>query len=348
MRVAVDRGKGTERAARAAADRLRRIDSANVTVAGGPLTDDEFNAQARSDLRRAELLSTPVVLLLLLLVFGGLLAASLPLLIAGVAIGGTFGILYSFSLLTDVSVYAIQVATMLSVGLAVDYALLMVSRFREERSVGPDIPAAVARTAASAGRTVLFSGLTVAAALAGLLLFPDPFLRSMGLAGMAVVALVVAAALTLLPALLTLVGARIAPAAPHAGDTGVFARIASAVQRRPLPIAVAATGVMTVLALPVVDLRLAQVDARLLPTSTQTRKLYDALATHYPALARPTRSWSSPWSRPTAPNWRSSVTGSPRCPASTPSRSARRVPSPCCAPCRTMQPAMTRPAAPWP
>ncbi len=287
LRVILQPRAETEQAAHAVAERLRRIDPPNVAVAGGPLTDDEFHTQAEADLRRAELLSTPVVLVLLLLVFDGLLAASLPLLIAGVSIGGTFGILYAFSLVTDVSVYAIQVATMVSVGLSVDYALLMVSRFREEQAADPDITTAVARTTATAGRTVLFSGLTVAAALAGLTVFPDPFLRSMGLAGVAVVALVVAAALTLLPALLALAGRRIAPSAPRADGTGVFARIASAVQRRPLPIAVAAAGVMIVLALPSVGLRLAQADARLLPTSTQTRQLYDTLAAYYPALSRP-------------------------------------------------------------
>jgi RND superfamily putative drug exporter len=277
---------GVERAAHAAAQRLRHIDTARVVVAGGPLTGDEFNAQAQSDVQRAELLSTPVVLLLLLVVFGGLRAAGLPLLIAAAGVGGTFAILYTISLLSDVSVYAIQVATMLSVGLAVDYGLLMVSRFREEHATHPALADAVARTAMTAGRTVAYSGLTVAAVLAGLLVFPDPFLHSMGLAGMAVVAVVVAAALTLLPALLVLVGGRIAPARPATG-TGVFAGIARTVQRRPLLVAVAATGVMLAIALPVSDLRLGQVDARLLPASTQTRQLYDVIAAHYPQLNRP-------------------------------------------------------------
>jgi RND superfamily putative drug exporter len=286
VRVFVQPGPGAESAAAAVAERLRQVDVADVTVAGGPLTDDEFNAQAQSDVQRAELLTTPVVLLLLLIIFGGLRAAGLPLLIAAVGVAGTFGILYAFSLVTDVSVYAIQVATMLSVGLAVDYGLLMVSRFREERAFHPDVPDALIRTGTTAGHTVAYSGLTVAAVLAGMLVFPDPFLRSMGLAGVAVVGVVVAAALTLLPALLALVGHRITPAAP-AGDTGAFARIVRAVQRRPLLTSVAAAGVMVLLSLPMADLRLAQVDARLLPTSTQTRQLHDAITEHYPELNRP-------------------------------------------------------------
>jgi RND superfamily putative drug exporter len=287
LRVQMQPGRGAPAAARSVAQRLRRIDVGTVTVAGGPLTDDEFNAQAQSDVQRAELLTTPVVLLLLLVVFGGLRAAALPLVVAVAGVGGTFGILYGFSLIGDVSVYAIQVATMLSVGLAVDYGLLVVSRFRQERATDPDVRGAVARAGATAGRTVLYSGLTVAAVLAGLLAFPEPFLHSMGLAGIGVVTVVVAAALTLLPALLTLLGHRITPARPLAAGAGVFARIARAVQRRPALTLLAAAGAMVVLALPVLGLRLAQVDARLLPTATQTRQLYDATVTYFPDLARP-------------------------------------------------------------
>ncbi|HEY3259643.1 MAG TPA: MMPL family transporter [Pseudonocardiaceae bacterium] len=287
LRIQVQPGRDADVATQAAADRLRRIDTGTVTVAGGPLTDDEFNAQAQADVQRAEMFTTPVVLLLLLVVFGGLLAAAVPLIIAVAGVGGTFGILYAFSLVGDVSVYAIQVATMLSVGLAVDYGLLMVSRFKEERATDPDVRRAVGRTSATAGRTVAYSGLTVAAVLAGLLVFPEPFLRSMGLAGVGVVVVVVAAALTLLPALLTLIGHRITPTRPTPASGGVFARIARAVQHRPGLTLLAAAAVMAVLTLPVLDLRLAQVDARLLPTSTQTRQLHDATARHFPELARP-------------------------------------------------------------
>ncbi len=287
LRVELVAGPDSEAAAQVVAERLRRIGVGTVIVAGGALTDDEFNAQAQSDVQRAELFTTPIVLLLLLLVFGGIVAAGLPLLIAMAGVGGTFAVLYACSLVTDVSVYAIQVATMLSVGLAVDYGLLMVSRFREERAADPDVPAAVARTTATAGRTVVYSGLTVAAVLAGLLVFPEPFLRSMGLAGIGVVAVVVAAAVTLLPALLRLLGHRIKPANTPPAGGGLFARLAHAVQDRPLLTLLAAAGAVVVLALPVLNLRLAQVDARLLPAGTQTRQLYDATATHFPQLAGP-------------------------------------------------------------
>ncbi|GAA1877763.1 MMPL family transporter [Asanoa iriomotensis] len=272
-----------------AAERIRAGDlgGGTVTVTGGTLSEDEFSEQAASDVARAEIFSTPVMLLLLLIVFGGLLAAGLPLLIAVVGVGGTFGVLFAFSQVTDVSVYSIQIVTMLAVGLAVDYALLVVYRFREERAVDPEVGPAVLRTARTAGRTVLFSGLTVAVALAGLTVFPDPFLRSMGIAGTAVVVLDLLAALTLLPALLALFGKRIKGKAPRPAGVGVFARLARIVQRRPAVTALTVLAAMLFIALPVLDMRLATGDPRLLPASTDTRTLYDEMVVHYPDEIRP-------------------------------------------------------------
>src|SRR6266545_734935 len=201
VKVTLAGGADEEEAADAAAERLRRVDAPSVVVSGGPLSDAEFEGQAQQDVARAEMISMPVVLILLFLVFGVLLAAGLPLLIALVGVAGTFGILYAFSTVSEVSVYSIQLTTMLAVGLAVDYALLMVGRFREERRTAPDVPTAIAVTVATAGRTVMFSGSTVAVALAGLVVFPDTFLRSMGLAGAAVVLVDMIAAITLLLAI---------------------------------------------------------------------------------------------------------------------------------------------------
>ncbi|MCW2858461.1 MAG: putative rane protein [Actinoallomurus sp.] len=282
VEVTLAPGDGQEDAAHAAAARLHEIEGAKVSVGGGPLSDAEFDEQAQKDVARAEMLSMPVVLVLLLVIFGGLLAAGLPLLIAVVGIGGTFGVLFAFSTVTDVSVYAIQVTTMLAVGLAVDYALLMVNRFREERRAAADVHEAVARTTVTAGRTVMFSGMTVAVALAGLTVFPDPFLRSMGLAGAAVVLVDMAAALTLLPALLSRFGHRISPAKPGRAGGGRFAQVAHAVQRRPVLTLVITVGVMLTLAAPVLGLRISQGDPRLLPTSTSSRQMWDALGTHFP------------------------------------------------------------------
>ncbi|MBC6462560.1 MMPL family transporter [Actinomadura sp. HBU206391] len=277
-------GDGQEETAEAVAERLHGID-ADVTVAGGPLSDAEFDEQAQKDVARAEMLSMPVVLVLLLVVFGGLLAAGLPVLIAVVGVGGTFGVLFAFSTVTDISVYVIQVTTMLAIGLAVDYALLMVNRFREERSTAPDVATAVTRTTATAGRTVMFSGLTVAVALAGLVVFPDPFLRSMGLAGSAVVLVDMVAALTLLPALLTRFGHRISPAKRRAG-AGMFARVARGVQRRPVLTLVVTAGAMAALAAPVLGLHISQGDPRMLPGATSTRQMWDGLTEHFPDQAQ--------------------------------------------------------------
>ena len=285
VEVTLALGDGEEEAAQAAADSLRSIDAPEVAVADGPLSDAEFEQQAQDDVAQAEMLSMPVVLVLLLLIFGGLLAAGLPLVIATIGIGATFGLLYAFSTVTDVSVYAIQITTMLAIGLAVDYALLMVSRFREERRAALDVPTTVARTAATAGRTVLFSGLVVAVALSGLVVFPDPFLRSMGFAGAAVVLVDMAAAVTLLPALLVLFGRRISPARPRGGR--VFAAVAGTVQRRPMLTLIVTAGAMAVLAAPVLGLRLSDGDARMLPTGTETRQMWNGLVTHFPEQVGP-------------------------------------------------------------
>ena len=286
VQVALAPGEEQEETAEAVAEVLRGMEPASVTVSGGPLMDAEFDRQAQQDVARAETLSMPVVLVLLLLVFGGLLAAGLPLLIAVVGVAGTFGVLYVFSQVSDVSVYAIQVTTMIAVGLGVDYALLIVNRFREERRTTDDVPEAILRTTATAGRTVAFSGLTVAVALAGLVVFPDVFLGSMGLAGAAVVLVDMVAALTLLPALLALFGRRIKPAKDRRG-VGVFARIAGAVQRRPVLTLLVTGGAMALIAAPVLDLRISTGDPLMLPTSTQTRQMWDDLAVHFPEETAP-------------------------------------------------------------
>ncbi|MEU6390451.1 MMPL family transporter [Streptomyces sp. NPDC046939] len=269
----------------AAADRVEEIDGAEAHISGGPLLGKQLGERAQEDVQRAELLSLPVVLGLLLLIFGGLRAAGLPLLVAVSGVAGAFLALFGFSQITEISVYVVQVTTMLGLGLAVDYALLMVVRFREERRAGGDVAGAVHRTVERAGRTILFSGLTVAVSLSGLLVFPSPFLRSMGLAVAAVVVVDMLAALTLLPALLARFGKRIAPPKPRApGEEGrVFARLARFAGRR--PVAVLTLGVLGLLALafPVTGMRIDIGDARQLPASTEARQVYDAVHAHYPA-----------------------------------------------------------------
>ncbi|MDG9689493.1 MMPL family transporter [Streptomyces sp. DH17] len=273
-----------EDAVEAAAGRLHGIDTSGVHVSGGPLLGEQLGERAQEDVKNAELISLPVVLVLLLVIFGGLRAAGLPLLVAVAGIAGAFLGLFAFSQVTDISVYAIQVTTMLGLGLAVDYALLMLVRFREERREVPDVVEAVHRTVAAAGRTVLFSGLTVAVSLAGLLVFPSTFLRSMGLAVAAVVVVDMLAALTLLPALLTRFGGKIAPAKARAdGEEGrLFGRLARFAARRRVAVLAVAVPALLVLALPVTGMRVNIGDAQQLPKSTEARRLYDAVDAHFP------------------------------------------------------------------
>ncbi|SDL37248.1 MMPL family transporter [Streptomyces indicus] len=284
-----------EELAEEVAGRLHEIgdgtEGVDVHVSGGPLLGVQLGGQAQEDVASAEIISLPVVLLVLLLIFGGLRAAALPLVVTISGVAGAFLALYGFSLVTDVSVYAVQVTTMLGLGLAVDYALLMVVRFREERAFAPTVAEAVERTVARAGRTVLFSGLTVAVCLTGLMVFPNLFLRSMGLAAAAVVVVDMLAAVTLLPALLTKFGGKIAPVEPRRrlfGRTSerepghVFARLARFSARRPVAVTVSVVAGLVLLALPATQMTMNLGDARQLKQGTEARELYDSVRAHYP------------------------------------------------------------------
>ncbi|WP_193613629.1 MMPL family transporter [Nocardioides lijunqiniae] len=261
---------------------LRAADAPTVLVGGETLMDSEMDEQAAADLARAELISLPVLLVLLLVLFGGVVAAGLPLVVAATGIAGTLGTLTLLSLVTDVSVYAVNIVTMLGLGLAVDYALLVVSRFREERAAGLDLETAVVATMATAGRTVAFSAATVSAALASLLVFPDDFLRSMGLACLAVVVLDVVAALTLLPALLGVAGHRVRPAPPSRHDRGAFVRLSRLVTRRPLAIALVSAALLAVAAVPFAGARFSEPDERSLPASSESRAVAELASAQFP------------------------------------------------------------------
>ena len=309
LRPAVDR----------VAAELRRLPAPRVLLGGGALQDREMSAQAEADLTRAEVLSLPVVLVLLLVVFGGLVAAGLPLLVAFVGVAGAFGVLLGVSTVLDLSPYAVNVVTMLGLGLAVDYALLMVSRFREERGRRPDAAVVdlVHATTATAGRTVAFSGLTVAVALAALLVFDDPFLRSMAAGGIGVVLADVAAALTLLPVVLTLAGRRIPGRVPGAGDGGLFAAVARVVRRRPVVVTVGVGAALAALALPFAGVEYADADARSLPPSSQARQLAELARTRFgegsatdPVVVVATRT-VAPSERPALAAWAEQVRALP-------------------------------------
>ncbi|MGY1740110.1 MULTISPECIES: MMPL family transporter [unclassified Blastococcus] len=270
--VTFEPGPAGEAAVDDAAALLRAADAPRTVVGGGPLQDDEMDDQAASDLARAEVVSMPIALVLMVVLFGGVVAAGLPVLVALAGVGATLGALLLATAVADVSVYAVNVVTMLGLGLAVDYGLLLVSRFREEKARADD-DTVLPRTFATAGRTVTFSGLTVAAALSGLLVFPDDFLRSMGLAGLAVVLLDLVAALTLVPALLARCGRRIGPARARTAGCAGFARIARRVRRRPLLVVVGVSGLLLLAATPFLGVRFADPDARSLPEASASRQL---------------------------------------------------------------------------
>jgi RND superfamily putative drug exporter len=252
-------------------------------VGGGVTIGRDIEERITADIARAETLSMPVLLVLLVVIFGSVVAAGLPLAIGVMAILGAFTALRLFTLVTDVSVFAVNVITILGLGLAIDYGLFMVSRFREELRRGLSTEDAVVRTMATAGRTVAVSGLTVAIALAGLLIFPQVFLRSMGFGGMAAVLVAMVAALTLLPALLSVLGPRV-NALPvrrrrPAGATGdgAWARIAHSVMRRPVLYAVSVVTVLLVLGLPFLRITFGGIDARALPAGTESRVVAETL-----------------------------------------------------------------------
>ncbi|HET8684470.1 MAG TPA: MMPL family transporter, partial [Micromonosporaceae bacterium] len=248
----------------ALADRLASPDL-EVTV-GGPLAMfDDVNAQSKADLTRAEALALPVLFVLLVLIFRSLLAALLPVLIGLLAIVGSLAALRLLALATEVSVFAVNVVTLLGLGLAVDYGLFMVNRFREELGQGHPVPQALRRTMVTAGRTIAVSAVTVALALASLLVFPQVFLRSIGFGGIAAVLLAGVFALTVMAALLAVLGHRLQgrrPARHAADDRGAWARIARAVMRRPVLVGAAVVAVLVVLGLPFLRISYGWLDTR--------------------------------------------------------------------------------------
>jgi putative drug exporter of the RND superfamily len=265
------------------AEALRAIDAPRVLVGGEELLDEEVAELAERDAQRAELLSLPVALLVMAIVFGGVLAAGLPVGVALGGIGATMLALVGVSELTDVSLYAINVTLMLGLGLGIDYGLLVITRFREERGTGLDVPRAVRRTMATAGRTVVFSAATVAVALSALLVFDDPTIRSLAYGGIGVVLATLACALTLLPALLARWGHRLSPREP-AGAHGAFARLARTIQRRAVPFVVVVGTGLVLLAVPFAGARFDDIGVHALPKSSETRQVAEAIDARFSAV----------------------------------------------------------------
>jgi trehalose monomycolate/heme transporter len=286
----------------------------NAQVGGFTPTEQAINHEVKSDIGRAEGLSMPVLLILLLVIFGGLAAASMPLAVGGIAILGSFTALRLLTLVTPVSIYSINITTILGLGLAIDYGLFVVGRFREELRRSESVEASLARTMATAGRTVAVSGVTVAVALASLMLFPEVFLRSMGYGGVATVFVDMLAALTVLPASLAVLGPRInalrvrrlaggsgpwgpgvspggsrvplrvsAAQRPRSDDaSGAWYRIARSVMRRPAIYASVIVIILLALGTPFLRVVWGGTDARVLPSTAQPRIVAEQLSRDFP------------------------------------------------------------------
>ena len=230
----------------------------DVTVGGAGVVDKAINSKIQSDLGRAESIAVPVTLVLLLFVFGSAVSAVLPFSVAVGAILGAFFVLWLVAMATNVSVFALNLVTGLGLGLGIDYSLLIVNRFREELSHDPDVEGAVARTIASAGRTVVISSATVCVVMVALLFFPQYFLKSFGYAGIVTTALASLSAVTVLPALLAALGPKVDLGKVRRRDMtpredGTWARTAARVMRHPWPVLVGGLIVMGVLASPALD-----------------------------------------------------------------------------------------------
>ena len=274
--------------ARAAAltDAYARDDAdLRVQVGGQAQVFREVGEQVEADLARAEAIAVPITLLLLVLVFASAVAGILPLAVGGFAIVGTLLVLRVLAQVTDVSIYALNLTTALGLGLAIDYSLFIVSRYREELRAGRDPGDALIVTMRTAGRTVLFSAATVAVSLLALLVFPLYFLRSFGYAGIAVVALAAVGALVVLPALLAVLGRRVdrfrlpigRRATVREPGTGFWHRIATWVMRRPVPIALAVVAFLVLLGTPFLGVRFGLPDDRVLPPGAEGRQVADAI-----------------------------------------------------------------------
>ncbi|MEU4561972.1 MMPL family transporter [Actinoplanes sp. NPDC023936] len=264
------------------------VPGADLQLAGSVPLSHASNERSADDLVFAEMISLPIVLVLLLFIFGSLVAASLPVLVGGAAVLGSLGVLNTVALTHEVNSFAVNVASLLGLGMAIDYGLFMVGRFREEQAAHPTAEA-IRRTVVTAGRTVLFSATLLMTALAGLLLFPQGFLKSLAYGGLAAVFLAMLLSLTLLPAILAILGPRVDKLPvrlPSRSSTGGgWSRLAGAVLRRPVLFAVPILAGLLVLALPIGGVRFGENDERVLPSDDPSRVAIETLKADYPQFS---------------------------------------------------------------
>lgn len=302
-----------DEAVEAASERLRELageaPGSTVLLGGGEIMNSEINAAVQEDLNRAEFSSLPVTVLIMIFVFGGLLAAGVPLIATLATVAGAFAMLLGFSEFVDLNADIISVVSMLGLALCIDYSLLLVARYREELAAGHEREQAIERTWATAGRTIAFSALIIAAALTGLLFIDVARLQAMGAAGISATVVALLSALTLTAALLRLFGRRIKPAR-RARQGRFFAGLAAITQRRPVLFAVGTAAVLLALGSPLLGatIKLPQMDG--VPRDIESVHVYDELAGRYgqgddPAVTVVARAgtpeelqrWAAGWSR---------------------------------------------------
>ena len=259
----------------------------NVYASGGAVFANAINGRIQDDLKLSEAVSIPLTFLLLLFVFGAMAASAMPLVVGITAILGTFFAMYLLTLITDVSIFALNLTTGLGLGLGIDYALLIVNRFREEMARGLDNETAIVNTLRSAGKTVFYSGLTVVLTLVSLTFFPQNFLKSMGYAGAAVVALAVIGALIPLPALLAILGTKINKGVVRRSgivqkEDGRWAQIARFVMRRPVSVVAASLAILAILIAPITNIKFSQIDSDVLPKSDRAYQASQFIANEFP------------------------------------------------------------------
>ena len=262
---------------------LVEVDGIKVALAGGPSFYADIQIVSETDLQRSELISLPLAAIVLLLVFGSAVAAGLPLAVGGATVIVALAAIFGAAQATRMSIFVLNLTTLLGLGLGVDYSLLLVSRFREELGRGAKLGDAVQRTVATAGRAVFFSGVTVMLGLAGLALFDFAILRSIGIAGAITVAIAVASSVTLMPAILSLLGPRVNRLAIRrlgsgkVNERGPWARLARAVMRRPIAVALPTLALLIALGTPWLGVRFNAPDSSILPERVPSRQALDAL-----------------------------------------------------------------------
>ncbi len=264
-----------------------KFESLHVYASGAGVIAHAINSKISKDLAVAEMISIPLTFILLAFVFGALVASAMPLVVGVSAILGSFFLIYLFTLFTNVSIFALNLITGLGLGLGIDYALLIVNRFREELHAGKNVEDAVFTTVTTAGKTVFYSGLSVFVTISAMMFFPLSFLKSFGYAGVSVVALAVAGALIPLPAILAMLGHRVDKGVVRKSaivpkGEGRWAATARFVMRRPVPVVLVSLIILGIFAAPIKSVAFGQVDSRVLPKSDKAAIASQVIVDRFP------------------------------------------------------------------